>query len=230
MALTKLCVHPTSSRALVKRGAVPVILQSMQDNPTRKGVLARYIRALTNFVYTEHRTQGALADKNGYAIVANLAQRHPNYQPLQTEMAAFQKAGRLGRRGPFTTQNHDSHVRDKLDITTFRFVSAGTIVKKYGSNGKAKKKILKANDSCDLLLFEDPNGQKAPKQLNMKSINGVVKGAQAAGMEKCNPDNAWVIISTDPNGREYRLGLECKTNLETEKWINGLQSLYTFER
>merc|ERR1712113_1250860 len=65
MALSKLSVHPASSRPLVKRGAIPVILASMQSNPTRKAKLAK---------------------NNGYAIVANLASKHSQYQALQNEM------------------------------------------------------------------------------------------------------------------------------------------------
>merc|ERR1719229_1744473 len=63
MALSKLSVHPASSRPLVKRGAIPVILSSMQSNPMRKAILARYIRALTNFLYTEHKAGEELAKK-----------------------------------------------------------------------------------------------------------------------------------------------------------------------
>jgi len=90
---------------------------------------------------------------------------------------------------------------------------------------KQKKKVLKINDDCTLILFEDPNGQKAPKQLNMKSVKGVVQGPQAPGMQKANPQNSFVIISIDPNGREFRMGMECKTNMEMQKWIQGIQAI-----
>lgn len=225
MALSKLSVHPASSRPLVKRGAIPVILASMQANPTRKAILARYVRALTNFLYTEHKAGEELAKNNGYAIVANLASQHPNYQPLQTEMKGFEKAVKLKSRKFVPSGQQQQSIRDKLDVSTVRFLSAGTIVKKYGDKGKAKKKVLKVNDDCSLLLFEDPNGQKAPKQLNMRSVKGVVQGAQAPGMQKCNPGNAFVIISIDPNGREFRMGMECKTNMEMQKWLQGIQQL-----
>jgi len=225
MALSKLSVHPASSRPLVKRGAIPVILASMQSNPTRKAILARYVRALTNFLYTEHKAGEELAKNNGYAIVANLAQQHANYQPLQTEMKGFEKAVKLKSRKFVPQNNQRGNIRDKLDSSTIRFLSAGTICKKYGDKGKAKKKILKVNDDCSLLLFQDPNGQRAPKQLNMRSVKGVVQGAQANGMQKCNPANSFVIISIDPNGREFRMGMECKTNMEMQKWIQGIQQL-----
>eukprot|EP01083_Nonionella_stella_P181808 652436_1 len=226
MALSKLSVHPASSRPLVKRGAIPVILASMQSNPTRKAIIARYVRALTNFLYTEHKAGEELAKNNGYAIVANLAQQHANYQALQTEMKGFEKAVKLKSKKfvPSSQQNEQS-MRSKLDVSTVRFLSSGTIIKKYGDKGKAKKKILKVNDDCSLLLFEDPNGSKAPKQLNIKSVKGVVKGPQANGMQKCNPQNSFVIISIDPNGREFRMGMECKTNMEMTKWISGIQQL-----
>merc|ERR1719229_2175803 len=99
------------------------------------------------------------------------------------------------------------------------------MVKKYGDKGKAKKKILKVNDDCGLLLFEDPSGKKAPKQLNLRSVKGVVQGNQAAGMNKANPANSFVIVSIDPNGREFRMGMECKTNMEMQKWVAGIQQL-----
>merc|ERR1719361_1913227 len=92
-----------------------------------------------------------------------------------------------------------------MEVGVSRFLSSGTMVKKYGDKGKVKKKMLKVNDDCSLILFEDPNGQKAPKQLNMRSVKGVMAGAQAPGMQKSNPGNAFVIISIDPNGREFRM-------------------------
>jgi len=225
MALSKLSVHPASSRPLVKRGAIPVILASMQANPSRKAILARYIRALTNFLYTEHKAGEELAKNNGYAIVANLASQHADYQPLQTEMAGFEKAVKLKSRKFVPNGQQQTSIREKLDVSTVRFMSAGTHVKKYGDKGKAKKKVLKVNDDCSLILFEDPGGAKAPKQLNMKSVKGAVQGPQAPGMQKCNPANSFVIISIDPNGREFRMGLECKTNMEMQKWIQGIQQL-----
>merc|ERR1712115_184360 len=131
MALSKLSVHPASSRPLVKRGAIPVILASMQANPTRKAIIARYLRALTNFLYTEHKAGEELAKNNGYAIVANLAQQHANYQPLQTEMKGFEKAVKLKSRKFVQQNNQRGNIRDKLDSSTIRFLSAGTICKKY---------------------------------------------------------------------------------------------------
>eukprot|EP01083_Nonionella_stella_P080781 222104_1 len=225
MALSKLSVHPASSRPLVKRGAIPVILASMQSNPTRKAILARYVRALTNFLYTEHKAGDELAKNNGYAIVAQLAAKHENYAALQTEMKGFEKAVKLKSKKFVPSSQQNQSIRDKLSTDVVRFLCSGTVVKKYGDKGKAKKKILKVNDDCSLLLFEDPNGQKAPKQLNLKSVKGCISGAQANGMQKCNPNNAFVIISIDPNGREFRMGMECKTNMEKDKWVKGLQTL-----
>merc|ERR1712217_424378 len=208
-----------------KRGAIPVILASMQANPSRKAILARYIRALTNFLYTEHKAGEELAKNNGYAIAAHLAQQHANYQPLQNEMQGFEKAVKLKSRKFVPNSQQQQSIREQMDSGTYRFLSSGTMVKKYGDKGKVKKKMLKVNDDCSLILFEDPNGQKAPKQLNMRSVKGVVQGPQAPGMQKCNPSNAFVIISIDPNGREFRMGMECKTNMEMQKWVDGVQSI-----
>merc|ERR1712154_567271 len=151
---------------------------------------------------TEHKAGEELAKNNGYAIVANLAQQHGNYQPLQTEMKGFEKAVKLKSRKFVPQNNQRANIRDKLDSSTIRFLSAGTICKKYGDKGKAKK-----------------------KKLNMRSVKGVVQGAQANGMQKCNPANSFVIISIDPNGREFRMGMECKTNMEMQKWVQGVQQL-----
>eukprot|EP01084_Bolivina_argentea_P314224 544247_1 len=225
MALSKLSVHPASSRPLVKRGAIPVILASMQANPSRKAILTRYIRALTNFLYTEHKAGEELAKANGYAIVANLASQHPNYAALQQEMQGFEKAVKLKSRKFVPNQQAQNNIREKIDSSIMRFLGAGTAVRKYTDKGKAKRKILKINDDATLLLFEDPNGQKAPKQLNMKSVKGVINGCQAPGMQKANPSNSFVIISIDPNGREFRMGMECKTNMEMQKWCQGLQAI-----
>ena len=166
-----------------------------------------------------------LAKANGYAIVAHLAQQHPNYQPLQTEMKGFEKAVKLKSRKFVPNSQQQQSIREKMDVSVVRFLSSGTLVKKYGDKGKVKKKVLKVNDDCSLILFEDPQGQKAPKQLNMRSVKGVVAGSQAPGMQKSNPSNAFVIISIDPNGREFRMGLECKTNMEAQKWIQGVQAI-----
>eukprot|EP01084_Bolivina_argentea_P226402 382452_1 len=126
MALSKLSVHPASSRPLVKRGAIPVILASMQSNPTRKAIIARYVRALTNFLYTEHKAGEELAKNNGYAIVANLAQQHANYQALQTEMKGFEKAVKLkSKKFVPSSQQNEQTLTIKLDVSTVRFLSSG---------------------------------------------------------------------------------------------------------
>merc|ERR1712013_554119 len=225
MALSKLSVHPASSRPLVKRGAIPVILASMQANPSRKAILARYVRALTNLLYTEHKAGEELAKNNGYAVVANLAGQHQGYVPLQTEMKGFEKAVKLKSRKFVPSGAQQQSMRDRLDASTVRFLSSGTICRKYGDKGKIKKKVLKVNDDCSMLLFEDPSGKKAPKQLNMRSVKGVVAGCQAPGMNKANPNNSFVVVSIDPNGREFRMGMECKTNMEMQKWLQGIQQL-----
>jgi len=177
---------------------------------------------LTNFLYTEHKAGEELAKNNGFAIVVNLAQQHQNYQPLQTEMKGFEKAVKLKSRKFVPSGQQQKSIRDKMDVSVVRFLSSGTMVKKYGEKGKAKKKILRVNGDCSLLLFEDPNGQKSSKQLNIRSIKGVVQGAQANGMQKAN---AFVIVHIDPNGREVRMGMEFKTNMEMQKWMDGIQKL-----
>ncbi|ETO35116.1 hypothetical protein RFI_01958 [Reticulomyxa filosa] len=53
MALSKLSVYPTASRPLVKQGAIAIIIDSACHNTERKGVIARYLRTLSNFLYTE---------------------------------------------------------------------------------------------------------------------------------------------------------------------------------
>merc|ERR1712204_136120 len=144
---------------------------------------------------------------------------------MGTEMKGFEKAVKLKSRKFVPSGAQQQSMRDRLDASTVRFLSSGTICRKFGDKGKIKKKVLKVNDDCSMLLFEDPSGKKAPKQLNMRSVKGVAAGNQAPGMNKADPSNSFVVVSIDPNGREFRMGMECKTNMECQKWVAGMQQL-----
>ncbi|ETO05318.1 hypothetical protein RFI_32075 [Reticulomyxa filosa] len=82
MALSKLSVHPTASRPLVKRGAVAVIVNSANANAERKGIVARYLRTLSNFLYTEVKAGEEIARTNAYAILQHIVEKNSDFEPL----------------------------------------------------------------------------------------------------------------------------------------------------
>ena len=94
--------------------------------------------------------------------------------------------------------------------------SAGTIMTKYDPNGKSKKRLVHINDDCTLLVFEDANGEKASKEMNMKSVKEVRGGIKTKGLENARSDCCFAIIALDPNGREFGLGLETNSAIEAQ--------------
>ena len=75
IGLSKLSAHPTLAQILVKKGAISVILTSMQLNPTRKGLLAGYVSALSKLLHNVPTTSDILSELNGYEIIRNLASK-----------------------------------------------------------------------------------------------------------------------------------------------------------
>ena len=225
MALSKLAIHPPASRPLVKRGAIPVIISSCTANSQRRGIITRYVRTLTNFLYTEHKTGEELNKVNGYEVLAGIVQQHQDYPQLMSEWQQFEKAMKLKSKKYAPTANYSVPIRDRMQMANSRLIAAGTMMKKYDPNGKAKKRLVRGNDDCTLLVFEDPNGKKAPKQMNMKSVKEIRAGNKTKGLEHVRPDCCFAIISIDPNGREFGLGLETKSAIESQRWVAALQDM-----
>ena len=230
MALAKLSIHPASSRPLVKRGAIAVILQSCKLNTNRKAILTRYIRTLTNFLYTEHKAGEELSRLNGYQIIKDIVAKHQDYHQMQAEFKAFEKAVKLkAERFVQKSKNDENKIRNSLPNQIVRLLTSGCIMKKYSENGKSKKRLVKCNDNLTLLLFEDPTGKKQPKQLSVKSMIKISPGQNSnykkVGLQNANPQSCFALISKDPNGRDFAMGLECKDMQTSQKWMSALQAL-----
>jgi len=99
------------------------------------------------------------------------------------------------------------------------------MVKAKKNDTSVRKRLVRVDETCELLLFEDPNGKKGAKQLNVKSVQGVRNGNSHPAMKKVAKECGIDIISVDPNGRQYTIYLETKTGIEAEKWIAALQEL-----
>lgn len=226
MALSKLSIHPTASRHLVKRGVVAVILDSLQKNKDRRAVVERYIRTLSNLVYTEHKAAEEITNNGGFEIVSQIAQQHMSNQKIQNEYLEFEKAMKLKAQKIGPSQTYNIPIRDKMDPSNVRLVSGGTVMLKHSVGSKPKKRLVRTNQDCTLLLFEDQTGKKAPKQLNMKSVKSIRQGNQGSqALAKVNNDVCFSIISVDPNSREFIIDLECKSSMESQRWINALTDL-----
>jgi len=229
MALSKLSVHPTASRPLVKRGAVAVIVNSANANPDRKAIIARYLRTLSNFLYTEVKAGEEITRTNAYPIFQNIVEKNPGFEPLTKEWAEFDKATRLkSKKVGHTAKHYSVPVRDRVDKSNLRLLTAGTVMRKH-EKGKARKKLVRVDETCELLLFEDAGSgaKKAPKQLNMKSIQEIRAGNNHPSMKKVPKECGIEIVSVDPNGRSFVVCLETKTGLEADKWVSALQELLT---
>jgi len=226
MALSKLSVHPTASRTLVKRGAVAVIVNSANANAERRAVIARYLRTLSNFLYTEPKAGEEITRVNGYAILQQVSEKHPGFEPLVKEWAEFEKAVRLKSKKIANTTRaaYTVPIRDRIDKANLRLLTAGTVMRKHG-DGSAHKKLVRVDENCEVLLFEDTTGKKQTKQLNVKTIQQIRGGNSHPSMRKVAKECGIEIVSSDPNGREFTVCLETKTESECDKWLSALQEL-----
>jgi len=225
MALSKLSIHPASSRPLVKRGAVPVVLSSCQANAQRRGIITRYVRTLTNFLYTENKAAEEIQKLNGEQMLEQIVSQHKDFPQLQQEWDAFEKAMRLKAKKYAPTQQYSLPTRDRMQMNNSRLISAGTVMKKYEPGGSAKKRVVRCNEDCTLILFEDPNSKKAPKQLNMKAVRSIEAPVVNVKGYEVPKDTSFMIISVDPNGQEFPIVLETKSQTERDRWVEALQDL-----
>jgi len=83
-----------------------------------------------------------------------------------------------------------------------------------------------------LLLFEDPDGQKAPKQMNVHTIKEIRTGPctfslkrSGVGWKAAAADRCFAIFSLDPNGGEFTVDFEAKSVEEFLKWAEALEQL-----
>eukprot|EP01084_Bolivina_argentea_P289006 496174_1 len=114
--------------------------------------------------------------------------------------------------------------REQTAVSTSN-LSNGVCIKEYSDKGKSKNRILKVSKDSSLLLFVDLNTQKISKEINLKNIKHVIEGVKTNGMKKCNSRNICVVTSTDTNGKEFKIGIEFKTNNEMTKCVQGLKQL-----
>ena len=221
-AFSKLAMYPPASRQLVKRGAIPVIVSSCTANSQRRGIITRYVGALTNFLQTEHKTGEELNKVQGYEVLAAIVQQHKDYPQLMSEWKRFEKAMKLK-----SVANYSVPIRDRMQMANSHLIAAGTMMKIYDRNGtrKSKKRLVRSSDDCTLLVFEHPKGKKAPKKMNMKSVKEIHVDNKSKGLENVRPDCCFAIISIGPNGRESCLRLETKSSVETQRWVAALQDM-----
>ncbi|ETO26481.1 hypothetical protein RFI_10655, partial [Reticulomyxa filosa] len=218
MALSKLSLFSPCSRVLVKRGAVAVLVNSARANVERKGLAARYLRILSNLLLTDAKTGEELLRTHAYDVFQDIVSRHNSYEPLDKEWHEFEKALRL--KSTAFAQTHKYYtipLRDRIDKSNLRLLTAGTIMRKHGD--------VRIDHSCELLLLEDPKGKKATKQLSLKSVRQIVNDNSQPPLRKVSKDCAICIVSTDPNGHDFALCLETKTPQECQKWVHALQEL-----
>jgi hypothetical protein len=229
MALSKLSMHPNCSRTLVKRGAIPVICASARINIERRGVLARYLRTLSNFLYTEARAGESVVESGAMDIFEAAVSKHARYEPIQKEWKDFLKAMKLKSKKVVHSKGHKgASIRSELDPGKFRMMAAGCLMRKHGAEKKGgkikpKKRTVRVDDECTVVIFEDPDGKKAPKQLSLKAIQRIQPGNTTKGFgPKTKFEQTFAIISVDPNGREFTILLETRTEADCTRWMAAL--------
>ncbi|ETO16671.1 hypothetical protein RFI_20668, partial [Reticulomyxa filosa] len=219
IALSKLSVHPAASRSLVKRGAIAVIVESANVNAELKTVIARYLRTLSNFLYTEIKAGEEIARTNAYQVMQHIAETHSSFEPLTKEWTEFEQAIRLkaNKIGQDSAKHYSVSIRDRIDKANLRLLTAGTVMRKHDD--------VRVDESCELLLFEDTNGKREPGRLDIKSIRHIQGGNSHPSMRNVPKGCGIQIVSTDPNGREIVVCLETETGIECDKWLSALQEL-----
>jgi len=157
---------------------------------------------------------------------------YPNHQDIKKCAGAFLKAMKMKSKTLASNPNKTKSLQEKLDIAIVRLLTAGTIMKKFCESAKPRKRRIRATDDLELLLFEDPSGQKAPKQMNVHAIKEIRSGPctftlKRSGMswKAAATDRCFAIFSVDPNGKEFSVDLEAKSVEEFLKWVEALEQL-----
>ncbi|ETO29185.1 hypothetical protein RFI_07943 [Reticulomyxa filosa] len=212
-AMTSMSLYPVASKYLVKRGAVAVIIKSAIDNKDRKNLLVRYMRIISNFLYTESRTSDECFKTNAYSVFEELTQEDKEDKSVQKEWREFVTAYRMKtqRSSSFIGAKHYSiPIQDRLDRAYLRLLTGGTIVIKHKGRGtKPHKKIIRADETCTRLNKADTD--KHAKQILMTAVKEIKSGNDHPWLRGIPNDKCFQIVASDPNGKDFYVCLETLT-------------------
>merc|ERR1712083_1237665 len=132
-------------------------------------------------------------------------------------------------------KTNSNALRDKVDIKYVKFLTAGSLMRKYCSSAKPRKRLVSMSDDLEHMILTDPNGKKAPKQLYVRYITELRTGActftlrrSGLGWKAAKPEKCFALFTMDPSGKTNDLNLECKTVQIYEKWTAALLELIQF--
>ena len=222
-------VYPTASRHLVKRGACPVLIECLKKNIYYRGIAAKIVRCVANFILTDAKAHEQLEELQTESLVNQALQQHPNHNELKKAAIAFQKAMKMKSKKMVQKGAPTLSLKDKIDTPIVRMLHAGTIMRKFCKSAKPRKRKVYMSDDLQFLIFEDPTGKKSSKQMQTKTITDVRRGActynlkrGGMGWKPALEDRCFAIFSIDPNQNEFTVDLEAKSPGEFDRWTKAI--------
>jgi len=230
--LFNIAIHPSGSRTLTKRGAVEVIKDTIEKNMEHQGVIAKFIRVMTNLLLTDNKSVGKMMQCNVKETVRLVSRQHMSHQQIQKAARSFVRAlrQRTDDRG-ISSNVATVMTRDKLPVHVVNLLTSGTVMRKFHRSKAPRKRRVKTQPNCEIILFEDTKGKKAPLMLKAREMFDVRKGACTLPLRKdmwnhrkADPERCFAIFVRSGDD-EFSIDLETRTVDECSLWVEALNTL-----
>ena len=227
-----LAVYSSASKHIVKRNGCAVIIECIKHNVKHHGVLAKLLRCLSSLVLTDSKAFVSFSELDAEDIVSKIKEMCPSHRQIQKSANSFLKAMKLKSHKLQQQKSQSKSLKDKVDIKYVKFLTSGTMMRKYCSSAKPRKRLISLSDDLEHMILTDPNGKKAPKQLYVRYITELRTGActftlrrSGLGWKAAKDEKCFALFTMDPSGKTNDLNLECKTVESFNKWTEGLKQV-----
>jgi len=230
--LFNIAIHPSGSRTLTKRGAVEVIKATIEQNVDHAGVVSKFIRVLTNLLLTDNKSVGKMMQCNLKETIRTIVRHHTAHQQIQKASRAFIRALRQRTEDrSYISDVATQMTRDKLPVHVVNLLTSGTVMRKFHQSKAPRKRRVKTQPNCEMILFEDPKNKRAPLLLKAREMYDVRKGPCTLPLRR-KPfnhrkadENRCFAIFVRSGDEEFSIDLETRSADECQLWVEALNTL-----
>merc|ERR1719499_2840870 len=165
--------------------------------------------------------------------IRNIIRYHTSHQQIQKASRAFVRAlrQRTEDRNIGLANMSTQLTRDKLPVPVVNLLTAGTVMRKFHQSKAPRKRRVKTQPNCEVILFEDPKNKRPPLLLKAREIYDVRKGPCTLPLRrkpfnnrKADENRCFAIFARSGD-EEFSIDLETRTADECKLWVEALNTL-----